>query len=181
MNPILWMATEEWRPVSGYVGAYEVSNLGRVRSVTRISTEGSRPPHQHVGRVLRGCLDRGGYLYVSLCRAGTVRTMRVHRLVATAFLGHPPDGTEVDHINSVRTDNRASNLRWLSRRENILRGVGPTAAQARQTNCKRGHDLSSARLSQRGERVCRRCKTDLERARRAMVAEPVAEEASRGR
>lgn len=112
--------TEIWKPIKGYEGLYEVSNLGRVRSLDRVDSLG-RP---WTGRVLRPNHNRRhNYLYVHLYRDSRRVGKRVHRLVAEAFLNAPlPDQTDTNHINGDRTDNRLANLEWMTRSENLNHG-----------------------------------------------------------
>jgi hypothetical protein len=102
---------EEWRPVFGYEGYYEVSSLGRIRSL-------------HPGRRRRGgdilSLHGTPYLRVSLCRKGSKRTVNVHSLVARAFLGERPAGLEVNHRDGVSSNCAASNLEYVTSSENKL-------------------------------------------------------------
>lgn len=102
---------EEWRPVVGYESIYEVSNLGRVRTM--------RPPRgRPVGHVMR-LRESFGYRRVLLWDGRRRLFAAVHRLVLQAFVGDPPAGQGiVDHINGVRHDNRVTNLRWCSYVEN---------------------------------------------------------------
>jgi hypothetical protein len=105
---------EEFRQVVGWP-EYEVSSLGRVRSVFRM-VRGRFAQRQHAERYLAAfpvgkSLE---YLGVVLCGSGRKRRVSVHRIVAEAFFGPCPDGCEVDHINFNTTDNRKDNLRWLS-------------------------------------------------------------------
>jgi hypothetical protein len=86
---------EQWRPVDQDT-RYLVSNLGRVIGVR--------------GRLLTGGITNRGYRKVSLGKRGQ---QYVHILVARAFLGETPDGLTVDHVEQPKTDNRATNLRWL--------------------------------------------------------------------
>lgn len=102
---------EQWRNVVGYEGIYEVSNLGRVRSIgTRISS-----------RILRThTRSRDGYVYVGLQVQCERKTAKVHRLVAEAFLPNPGELPDVDHINGDRGDNSVGNLRWVTKSRNGL-------------------------------------------------------------
>jgi hypothetical protein len=69
-------------------------------------------------RYLKQTIGSHGYLGVSLCKNGTMRTYNIHRLVANAFIENPENKRNVDHINNVKTDNRVSNLRFATHQEN---------------------------------------------------------------
>lgn len=96
--------SEEWRPIPGF--AYEVSDAGRVRN--------------QKGHVLRPCTQHRGYLQVSLFRRKPLRpsSVRVHRLVAAAFIPNPDNLPEVNHKDLDKTNNAASNLEWVNHVEN---------------------------------------------------------------
>lgn len=100
---------ENWVPIDGYEGLYEVSDAGMVRSLKRTTTS---------GRVLSQRAGTGGYLNVCLCKDNRKKTFVVHRLVARAFLDNPEGKSEVNHKNGIRTDNRVENLEWVTRSEN---------------------------------------------------------------
>ena len=106
--------TEDWIPVEGYEGLYEVSNLGRVQSVNRVDSSGKR----RRSRLLKPTLSGIGYSKVCLSRGSKVKQINLHRLVALHFIPNPGDLPEVDHINCDRADNRAENLQWASRSDN---------------------------------------------------------------
>lgn len=112
------MSDEVWVPVNGYEGLYEVSSIGRVRSLDRITEKvGLRK-----GRILTPRKVSAGYQQVTLCNDDGKKQLLVHRIVCRAFNGEPPDGKyQVDHLNKVRDDNRASNLEWVSASENMSR------------------------------------------------------------
>lgn len=108
------MGTNEiWLPVTEqrFSLNYEVSNLGRVRNV-----------NGYVRKATRN--KKNGYFYVTLSVGNKGRNCTVHRLVALAFIGPPPEGkTDVNHKDSNRTNNRLDNLEWMSRKENSRHGV----------------------------------------------------------
>lgn len=106
--------TEEWRDCIGYEGYYQVSSLGRIRSVDRIVTnKGSGGSYFLHGKMLKQAKNHKGYLYVNLWKNGSGRLLKVHRLVLSAFCGEMKKLT-CDHINGIRSDNRLANLRWAS-------------------------------------------------------------------
>lgn len=107
---------EEWRSIPGYSG-YEVSDFGRVRSLDRIidsAGDDRREPYRrwYPGRLLSVRPDSQGYLRCS-------HVGRVHVLIMLAFVGMPPEGMEVCHINGDQTDNRLENLRYGTRANNM--------------------------------------------------------------
>ena len=109
------MSTEIWKPVVGFEGRYSVSSEGRIRrDVGGTSTR--------AGRLLDTTTPRiSGYPAVNLCGGkGTRPLLRmVHVLVAEAHIGARPPGHEVNHLNSIRTDNRAANLEYVTRSGNM--------------------------------------------------------------
>lgn len=111
---------EEWRDIEGYEGLYQVSNLGRVRSLDRIVVNSSGHKRTVQGVVLRATFNTN-YYNVSLCKDGKVRKKNVHRLVAEAFLEKIDGKNVVDHINADVSDNRAENLQWVTTAENNRR------------------------------------------------------------
>lgn len=120
------MEEEIWKPIPGYEGLYDASSLGRIKSLQRYSKE-----HNNNGticrslikeRIMKSSPDFDGYLQLSLHDAnGKEHYYRVSRLVALAFLPNPNGFPQVDHINGIKTDNRVSNLEWVSCKENIHR------------------------------------------------------------
>lgn len=111
------LAAERWRDIEGYEGLYEVSDLGRVRSMDRIVAHPMGPTRLK-GRMMRAWQDNKGYPMVILYRDGTRRSTKVHAIVAAAFLGPRPPQHEVCHVDGTRTNNRVSNLRYDTRYEN---------------------------------------------------------------
>jgi NUMOD4 motif/HNH endonuclease len=104
------MSHEEWRDVPGFEGLYKVSNFGEIYSIPRNGTKGGK---------LKQHADRYGYKKVVLYKNDKPHYFTVHRLVAEAFLPNPENKTQVNHKNSIRTDNRLENLEWVTAKENI--------------------------------------------------------------
>lgn len=112
---------EEWRTIAGYEGYYEISNYGRVKSLSRKRKNGISENDFYVTkeRLLKpGEMADTGYLSVSLIS----KTHSVHRLVAKTFLENPKGLLQVNHINRERQDNMVINLEWCSPRENTMHG-----------------------------------------------------------
>lgn len=105
---------EEWRTVIGRDG-YEVSSYGRVRSVARVIWRRGAPAKLK-GKLLSQHKQNSGYLMVHL---GFGYQKLTHRLVAEAWLGTPPGGTDVNHIDGNKTNNRADNLEYVTRKQNM--------------------------------------------------------------
>lgn len=114
--------TETWRPILGWDGLYEVSDLGRVRSLPRVVRCHSNSTRRHTGKVLSPARVRG-YCLVHLVHDRRKKWYGVHRLVAGAFIGPVPADMDVDHINFDRSDNRPENLQVISGAENYARAV----------------------------------------------------------
>ena len=112
------MKNEEWRDVVGYEGRYQVSSMGRVKSLERKVKHWCGGERIQKERILKPCADRGGYLRIGLCDGEKQKTFKVHRLVCEAFHENPDNKPQVNHINEIKTDNRASNLEWATAREN---------------------------------------------------------------
>ena len=113
---------EVWRDVVGYEGLYEVSNLGRVRSLDKeiIITGVQKRPVKGIkkGKIFTPSQNPQGYYYTTLHKNKKTKTVRVHRLVAQAFIPNPENKPYIDHINTIKTDNRVQNLRWATQKEN---------------------------------------------------------------
>lgn len=113
---------EQWKNIEGFDG-YQVSNLGRVRSA-KLCRKGQihgkdriDPSGYHIMNMTSD--DGNGYFKVMLRRNGKTYCRKIHRLVAEAFVDNPNHEETVDHINNDKKDNRAKNLRWISRSKNV--------------------------------------------------------------
>lgn len=105
---------EKWLPVVGFEGYYEVSNLGRVRSIERMSRINSvHNGKRKMGGVYRKMsVNRFGYIQIALTANGKRENRDAHRMVLESFVGPCPNGMECCHANGDSTDNRLPNLRW---------------------------------------------------------------------
>lgn len=101
---------EIWKDIEGYEGLYQVSNMGRVRSLDRKDKNGQF----RNGRVLAGRDDGHGYHTVALYRDGNAKNWLIHRLVAKAFLDNPSNLPEVNHKDENKANNAVSNLEWCT-------------------------------------------------------------------
>jgi hypothetical protein len=110
-------ADERWKPVCGYEGKYEVSDLGRVRSFVLPTSRRDR--RRSVPKLLKPSPSSNGYLTVVFCKDGQKRGYSVHILVLTAFVGPPPEGMEAAHQDGVRSNCKLSNLAWKTHADNL--------------------------------------------------------------
>lgn len=128
-------STEEWRPVVGFVGYYEVSNLGNVRSISRKVREKSpKGGYFQEGRIIAKCMNNKGYYVAHLCRDGICVNKFVHRLVAEAFIPNPNNLPQVNHKDENPSNNNVDNLEWCDCKYNINYG---TARQRQQDKARK--------------------------------------------
>ena len=111
------MSEEHWHPIQGWNGLYEVSNLGRIKSLQRQIAAG---PRKYVSRerIMKQRSDKDGYQLVDLHNQGNVVTFKVHRLVAEAFIENPQEKPQVNHKDGNRANNLLQNLEWVTDSEN---------------------------------------------------------------
>lgn len=150
---------EQWRPVPGYEGYYEVSDHGNVRSVDRKVPRGQNQLTVR-GRKTGQFPNPSGHLITNLQRGNVSRSFLVHRLVMSAF-GGPPTGDQiVCHNDGNPANNHLSNLRWGTYSSNVYdkRDHG-TDHQVNKTHCPLGHPLAGANLRTRDavRRGCKAC------------------------
>lgn len=158
-------ATQEtWKPVVGYEGYYEVSDLGRVRSLDRTIYYRDGRVQRHKGKLLKGSMNNlpQRHLSVNLTRRARQTTKYVHSLVMEAFIGPRPEGMEVCHNNGVAEDNRLKNLRYGTKSENAYDKVRHgTHPGPKKTHCPYGHPLVEGNIYWVGKygtsRRCRVC------------------------
>lgn len=115
---------EIWKDVKDFEGLYQVSNLGRVRSLTHIevikSRWGNLCERKIKGRVLKMSLWRNGYFYFSLWKNNKETSFSVHRIVSIHFIPNLENKPEVNHKDGNRKNNRIENLEWVTSSENRI-------------------------------------------------------------
>lgn len=154
-NNVGSMEQEIWKPIKGFEGLYEVSNLGRVRSHVYSNTYANK-----VGEViLKHDTSARGYHRITLFKDKQKTRVRVHRLVAEAFIPNPENKPYIDHINTDVNDNKVTNLRWSTPKENSnnaitlsrIREDPPKAMKTRIKNGSRGASRPVYQFSLQGE------------------------------
>lgn len=105
---------EIWRDIKGYEGKYQVSNLGRVKSLERTDNNN----HKVKEKELKIISDKDQYSIINLYQNGKNKTCRIHRLVASAFIPNPNNYPVINHKDENRTNNRIDNLEWCTSKHN---------------------------------------------------------------
>lgn len=155
---------EEWVPVTGYEGLYEVSSFARVRSLDRVHVTRGGITRRIRGRVLKQTISKRGYFTVALHNHGQ-RTATVHRLVAEAFIPNPNKLPVVRHLNDSPLDNRLENLSWGTQRDNTndaIRNGTHRSWTGEKTECIHGHEFTEENtyVDPSGRRRCRTCRSE---------------------
>lgn len=169
--------TERWVPVAGYEGFYEVSDLGRVRSVQRRVRSGKF----YVTRsaMIRSLAATRWRMQLCMSRDGVAKTHGVHVLVMNSFIGPTPEGMEICHNDGDFRNNRLDNLRYDTHQANMMDSVEHnTHPFARRDRCKNGHIYTSettcAIKGKPNVRGCRTCQLENRRAYLARQASKIA-------
>lgn len=114
---------EEWRDVVGYEGIYKVSNKGRVASLSR-TVDRKRYKFVCKPKLLKDRIGKNGYSTITLCdEYNNQHPASIHYIVASAFIQNPNNYPCIDHINTIRNDNRVENLRWCTVSMNNLNPI----------------------------------------------------------
>ena len=128
---------EEWRDIKDYKNLYQISSLGRVKSLRRTvkSKNGYRTVNE---KILKPRKKRNGYLQLLLSNEGKRTTMLVHRLVCEAFLHNPLNLPQINHKNEIKEDNRVENLEYCDARYNNNFGTRNERAGISISKAKKG-------------------------------------------
>ena len=125
---------EVWKPIRGWENLYEVSNMGRVRSVDRWVNHAYGKALKK-GKIVKPWLNNKGYYKIGLCKGSVVKKVYVHRLIAEAFIPNPDNLPEVNHKDCNPKNNCVENLEWCTRDYNCHYAD----AQAKQSAAKKGN------------------------------------------
>lgn len=128
------MNTEIWKPIKGYEGYYQVSNLGNVRSLDRIVTYSNNKIYLYKSRIRKPYKDRGGYLTCDLRKNSKGKNAKVHRLVAEAFIPNPNNLPQVNHRDEDKTNNHVENLEWCDGKYNVNYGTAIQRSAEKRLN-----------------------------------------------
>lgn len=158
------MNVERWLPVYGYEGLYEVSNRGRLRSLSRKTPRRNGGFYTVRGGLLAPSVDPiYGYLSTSLSRSGKARSVRIHTLVLEAFVGPKPPDRECCHDDGNPANNYwPENIHWGTREQNMQDTVRHgRSRQKNRTHCRWGHELVKPNIvacyEKVGHRKCLAC------------------------
>jgi hypothetical protein len=112
---------EIWKDIEGYEGLYQISNYGRVKTLSRITNFGNRI--KIIPEIIKKLSnDKDGYLITTLSKQSRKKNIKIHRIVADTFIDNPLNKPTVNHKNGIKTDNYVSNLEWATYLENNLHG-----------------------------------------------------------
>lgn len=117
---------EIWKPVPGFIDYYQVSNMGRVRSLDRKVNHNKGGSAVKRGRILKPNFDKDGYYAYCLCYKNKKKTQRAHRLVAEAFIDNPSNLPCVNHKDENKTNNAVDNLEWCDIKYNTNYNNAPS-------------------------------------------------------
>lgn len=110
---------KEWKEIKGYEGKYIVSNYGEIISLPRYKNNHSKKQYVEPKEIPTYTNSTNGYVYVALYKDGRMRNLRLHRLVAEAFVKRETNKNQINHIDGNKQNNRADNLEWCTSQENI--------------------------------------------------------------
>lgn len=110
---------EIWKDIKGYKGLYQISNLGRIKSLGRTIKRDKKGEMRIEEKIIQVHTLKNGYNKVDLFKEGKKKCCYIHRLVAEAFIPNTDRKKDVNHINGIKLDNRVENLEWATRSENM--------------------------------------------------------------
>lgn len=131
---------EIWKDVKGYEGLYQVSNLGKVKSLPKVGSVKEN--------ILKNFIKDQGYLAVTVSKNDKRKTYLNHRLLAISFIPNPENKLEVNHKNGIKDDNRVDNLEWCTHSENIKHAYDNNLLISRKGESHHNTKLSDQNISE---------------------------------
>jgi hypothetical protein len=146
---------EIWKDIPDYEGYYQVSNLGRVRSLDRFVVYSNGHNRVHNGSLISPYKNHGGYWKACLWVERKMKAYSVHALVMRAFRGFPPDGCEVNHLDGNKDNNSLCNLEYCTKSRNIVHaqetGLKPVGSRCYQAKLSESQVLEIRELYALGQ------------------------------
>lgn len=142
---------EIWKPIAGYESAYEISSLGRVRSLDRFVRGRGQSMKFKPGVIRAIGVKREGYHFVNLCSRSRAKPHYIHRLVAAAFIDNPGNLPQVNHLDGDKANNQIENLEWCTGSDNCRHAIDSALYQP-----ARGESSGAAKLTESDVREIRR-------------------------
>ena len=133
---------EIWKDIVGFEGLYQISDKGNVRSLDRIIKLYNGGQYKRKGKTLQPLLSKDKYYQIHLLKNGVAKTIKIHRLVATAFIPNPNHFAEVNHKNEIKTDNRVENLEWCTQEYNKRYGTARQRMRLKMSKKVNQYDLN---------------------------------------
>lgn len=147
---------EIWKEIPGFEGLYEVSNIGRVRSLDRFVIDAYYSKgHIQKGRIHKNTLSKAGYYTTSLTDKNKIKKHHyIHRLVASAFIPNPNNYPVINHIDENPLNNNVSNLEWCTQKHNLSSGtVRERIAQTMSDNKRKNASRPISQYTREGEYI----------------------------
>jgi hypothetical protein len=135
---------EIWKDIKGYDGFYQVSNLGRIKSMSRLI--GRNHKTKQPERILKQYKNYKGYMQLSIGKAH--KLYLIHRLVALTFIPNHEHKPQINHINGIKNDNRVENLEWCTNQENNYHATNTLKINRKTMLGKYGHNKNSKKIIQ---------------------------------
>lgn len=144
---------EVWEDIKGYEGLYQISNLGKVKSLARKRYCGHKysKPQLRKGRILKQHYDYLGYKRVRLSKNQKTKTLTLHRLLAINFIENPYNKPNINHIDGDKSNNDLNNLEWCTQKENVQHSYELGLSKARK-----GEDNNKSKLKVKDVKEIRR-------------------------